>query len=100
MRAVGGEWSGVVTATTTAGGEEPEPEPIAEWGHADGGGDGMALRIQTRSGVTYAMEYTTNLWAFPPVWVQIDSAVGDGGMVDLEDADPADAMRYYRVVRP
>ena len=97
VRAVGGDWSQVVSATTTAGGEEPEP--IAEWGHAESG-DGMAMRIQTRSGVTYAMEYTTNLWAFPPVWIQIDSALGDGGMVDLEDADPADAMRYYRVVRP
>ena len=100
VRAAGGEWSQVVTATTTAGGGgTPEPEPIAEWGHA-GSGDGMAMRIQSRNGVTYAMEYTTNLWAFPPVWVQVDSVVGDGGAVDLEDANPADAMRYYRVVRP
>ncbi len=60
----------------------------------------MSMQIPSASGVTYALEYTTNLWAFPPVWVQVDSEAGTGSPVTLEDGDPSSMMRFYRVVQP
>ena len=100
VRMAGGDWSGVVSATTTAGGEAPAPEPITDWVSPKPGGEGMGMRIQTVNGITYALQYTTNLWAYPPAWVTVDSEVGNGGTADLEDADCDGIKRFYRVVKP
>lgn len=101
VRGTGGTWSDVVSATTPAagGGTTPEPEPIVI-GHGPGGGATMSLQIPTAAGVTYRLEYTTNLLAQPPVWATAATVAGDGTTRTLEDADPADGCRYYRIVKP
>jgi hypothetical protein len=101
VRATGGDWSAVVTATTPAegGGGTPDPEPIVGW-QAPTNGVAMAMQIQTRAGVTYALEYTTDLSANPPVWVQVDSESGTGAEVRLQDADSDGIQRFYRIVKP
>lgn len=48
-------------------------------------------------GKTYSLQYTTDLMANPVVWEEADSKDG-GGEITLEDGDPADVARYYRVV--
>ena len=48
-------------------------------------------------GKTYSLQYTTDLMAEPVVWAEADSEAG-GGEITLNDNDPADVARYYRVV--
>jgi hypothetical protein len=52
----------------------------------------------TIAGKTYRLQYTTNLIAEPVVWVNVAEQAGTGGEITLIDVDPADIMRYYRVV--
>ena len=98
VRSTGGTWSDVVTATTTSG-DVPAPQPI-EVTQMPTNGAPMGMQIATTAGVTYGLEYTTNLLAFPPVWVQVDSEVGTGGPVTLQDSDSLGIQRFYRVVKP
>ena len=86
-----------VTNVTTAGGGMPSPEPIHDV-QMGGGGGSMAMRIQSQIGVTYQLQYTESL--FPPFWVEADSELGDGSNLELEDLNPDDPMRFYRVVSP
>lgn len=51
----------------------------------------------TTLGKTYSLQYTTDLMAEPVVWAEADSEAG-GGEITLNDNDPADVARYYRVV--
>ena len=97
VRATGGAWSEIVSATTTAGGAGPGPQPIEIVELPTGGGP-MGLRIATTAGITYAMQYATNLFA--PAWVDVDVEAGTGGAVTLEDGDPSGPQRFYRIVRP
>ena len=97
-RAVGGDWSGIVSATTTAGGAAPDPEPIVEWTEPVIGGAGMLMHIQSVVGINYALEYTTNLLG--NVWVQVDLEPGTGGAVELADPDCLGIQRFYRIVEP
>ena len=87
------------TSIVTAASSTPDPQPIAI-GHGPGGGATMSMQIPTAAGITYALQYTTNLLAKPPVWVQAATTNGNGGAVVLEDADPADVQRIYRIVKP
>ncbi len=86
------------TSVVTAASSTPAPEPIVNATMPAGGA--MSMQIATTAGITYALEYTTNLWAFPPVWSNVVSALGDGNPVTLQDADSADAKRFYRIVKP
>ena len=97
-RSTGGTWSDVVTATTTSG-DVPAPQPI-EVTQMPTNGAPMGMQIATTVGVTYDLEYTTNLLAVPPVWVQVDSEAGTGGPVTLQDSDSLGIQRFYRVVKP
>lgn len=96
VRAAGGTWSDVVTETTLAAGVPPQ-EPITDCTPPEGG-SGMTMQIQSMNGITYELEYTLSL--FPPVWVPVDSEVGDGSQIELADPDALDTMRFYRVVQP
>ena len=98
VRSTGGTWSDVVTATTSSG-DVPVPEPIIVTQMPTNGAP-MGMQIVTTVGVTYDLEYTTNLMAIPPVWVQVDSEVGTGGAVTLQDEDSLGIQRFYRVVKP
>lgn len=66
-------------------------------------GSAAALAIGSQAGVTYALQYTTDLLGQPPVWMPADGETGTdgtGGEIILQDENPADAQRYYRVVIP
>ncbi len=101
VRATGGDWSEVVSATTLAegGGGTPAPEPIVAW-QSPTNGAAMAMQIQTAVGVTYALQFTTDLSGNPPVWVQVDTESGTGGAVNLQDMDSEGIQRFYRIVKP
>ena len=60
----------------------------------------MAMWIQSVAGVTYALQYTTNLIGLPPNWVQVDAEAGTGESIMLADPDAGDVQRTYRVVKP
>lgn len=57
-----------------------------------------AATIQSVAGRQYRMEYTLDLAADPVVWEEADSDTGTGGSLTLEDENPADVKRYYRIV--
>lgn len=87
------------TSVVTAASSTPDPEPIVI-GHGPGGGGAMSLQIASAVGVTYELQFTTNLLAQPPAWSPAATTNGTGAAVTLEDADPADGSRYYRIVKP
>lgn len=93
-----GPFSGTTSVVTSAS-STPAPEPIVI-GHGPGGGATMSLQIASTLGVTYQLQYTTNLLAQPPAWWAAATTNGTGAAVTLEDADPADVQRYYRIVKP
>jgi hypothetical protein len=101
VRATGGTWSEIVSTTTTAGGggATPAPEPVVIT-QMPVDGNPMCIQIQSAVGVTYALQYTTNLMAMTPVWVQVSATNGHGGVVTLEDADCSGVQRFYRIVKP
>jgi hypothetical protein len=100
VRATGGEWSGIVSATTTGGAVvTPDPEPITGVCSPTNGA-GMSMQIASTAGITYALQYTTNLTAVPPVWIEADSCAGTGAGVTLQDPDSLGIQRYYRIVKP
>ena len=88
------------TSVVTAASSTPDPQPIAI-GHGPGGGaSSMAVQIATTVGVAYQLQYTTNLLAQPPVWAPAATTNGDGTTLTLDDANPIDGRRYYRIVKP
>jgi hypothetical protein len=87
----------VVSETTLAEGGTPTPDPVPS-SQPVMSGEGMAMQIQTTAGVTYVLQYTTDL--LNGTWQQADSEEGTGGEVELDDTAPADPQRFYRVVRP
>ncbi len=102
VRATGGLWSDTVSATTTAGGgtPTPPPQPICDVVSPTNGAP-MGMQIATQAGVTYRLQYTTNLMQQSEEdWVVADEEPGDGGNVTLQDADCSGVMRYYRIVKP
>lgn len=94
--------SPVASVATRAGGGTPTPDPLPiVIGHGPGGGaTSMSVQIPSTVDVTYQLEYTTNLLAQPPAWWPAAMTNGTGATVTLEDDDPADARRYYRIVKP
>ena len=83
----------------SAGGETPSPQPMTNWTSPANGG-GLTLWIQSVAGVTYALQFTTNLLGLPPTWVQVDSEAGTGESIQLADPGSEDFLRIYRVVKP
>ena len=88
------------TSVVTAASSTPDPEPIAI-GHGPGGGAAsMSVQISATIGVTYRLEYTTNLLAQPPAWLSAATTNATAATVTLDDANPIDGQRYYRIVKP
>ena len=87
------------TSVVTVASSTPAPEPIVI-GHGPGGGATMSLQIPSTIGVTYQLQYTTNLLGRPPVWLPAATTNGTGAEVTLDDANPVDGARYYRIVKP
>ncbi len=92
-------YSAVTNVVTAFGGSTPVPEPIVGW-QSPTNGAAMSMQIQTASGVTYILQYTTDLSGNPPVWVQVDTEFGTGGAVNLQDMDSEGIQRFYRIVKP
>jgi len=55
----------------------------------------FTFSIQSVTGRTYYLEYTTNL--APTSWSTLGSTPGTGGSVPLTDLNPASPKRFYRV---
>ena len=94
-----GAYSSVSTVSTKASPIVPSPQPVAIV-QMPTNGTPIAMQIPTTAGITYVLQYTTNLWAFPPMWSQVDLDMGDGNPVILQDEDPSGTKRFYRVVQP
>jgi hypothetical protein len=99
VRATGGTWSDTVSATTTAAGSTPAPQPICNVVSPTNGGP-MGMEIATQAGITYELQYTTNLLENPPAWFEADTEAGNGSAVTLQDTNCLSAQRYYRIVKP
>ena len=89
--------STTVGIATRAGGATPTPAPTDISQAAMDAAD-MSLRIPSVVGVTYALQFTTNL--NPANWIDATNRPGDGMALELRDVAPADVQRFYRVVRP
>ena len=63
-------------------------------------GAATSIQVPTVTGIDYALQYTTNLAALPPVWRGVVTQAGTGGLVLLQDANTAISQKYYRVVKP
>jgi len=96
VKAYTSPYSAVTSVVTQAssGGEPPE---IAGF-EVPPGASASARLTTTTVGKTYRLQYTTNLRAEPVVWANAAEQAGTGGEITLIDVDPADIMRYYRVV--
>lgn len=95
------------TATDKDGTSAPEvmdvsvlaPQRIQSIQSPAGGAPSLVF-IQSQAGVTYALQYVTNLLDNPLLWQTVDEATGLGGALGLEDAAPDGPIRFYRVVLP
>ncbi len=98
VRGTGGTWSEIVSATTTASGVvTPDPQPISDV-VSPANGAAISMQISTTAGITYALQYTTNLEG--NAWSQVDAEVGTGGTITLQDAGTSGIKQFYRVVKP
>ena len=63
-------------------------------------GTPASATLQSVNGQQYRLEYTTNLLAAPVAWHAAASNSGNGSTLMLQDTNPADDQRFYRVVIP
>jgi len=89
-------YSAVTSVVTQASSEGDQPD-IATF-EVPAGAAAAATLATTTVGKTYKLQYTTDLLAIPVLWTDADTEGGTGGEITLEDGDPADVARYYRVV--
>ena len=54
------------------------------------------LSIQSITGRTYSLEYTTTLTP-PHSWTPLNSKPGTGGLISFTDPNPADPRRFYHI---
>jgi subtilisin-like proprotein convertase family protein len=87
------QWTGYMASAS------PAPQPIVNW-ISPLGSMGASMQIATTVGIVYALQYTTDLAGLPPIWIQVDSTMGTGGNVTLQDMDTNSLRRFYRIVRP
>lgn len=86
----------VVTSVVTlaASGELPN---IAHF-EVPAGAVAVARLTATAMGKIYVLQYTVDLSQPVPVWTDVAAEDGTGEEIILQDDDPADRSRYYRVV--
>ncbi len=63
-------------------------------------GSVMSATIATLTGITYALEYTTNLFENPAIWMPAASKTATNGEVTLQDSSATNIQRFYRIVIP
>lgn len=88
-------YSAVTSVVTQASsGDQPDIDAF----EVPAGATASATLATTTVGKTYKLQYTTDLTTQPePIWTDADTEPGTGGGITLEDGDPADVARYYRV---
>ena len=98
VRMEDGTWSEIVSVTTTDGGTvvTPDPEPLGDFVVVPGGAE-VSMSIPSVTGINYGLQYTTQL--LPPNWIDVMSLGGTGAGITLEDLNPTDDQRFYRVIR-
>lgn len=83
-------------------GEPPAPAVVSEFGPTPGGA--FEASFMSEDGVTYTLQYTTDLTGDPVNWLPVGgvegSKTGTGGELELRDDNPDDPMRIYRIVSP
>ncbi len=74
---------------------DPDPDPVDVVIELP---DGVAsVKFLSQDGVSYTLQYTEDLMS--GIWTGVDTQIGDGGELELEDDEEAD-VRIYRVVTP
>ncbi|NCD22995.1 MAG: hypothetical protein EOL90_08665 [Spartobacteria bacterium] len=58
------------------------------------------VQLISEPGISYALQYTTNILRRPQIWANAASQTGTGGLVTLTDGNATDPKRFYRVVVP
>lgn len=58
------------------------------------------VQFVSQTGVSYALQYTTNIVRRPQIWVNAANQTGTGGLLTLTDSNATDRIRLYRVVVP
>jgi hypothetical protein len=57
--------------------------------------------IPSVDGQEYQLQYSTNIWELPVLWNLVESEMGTGGNITLQDTNTLiDIKRYYRIVLP
>lgn len=74
----------------------PDPEPLGDFVVVPGGAE-VSMSIPSVTGINYGLQYTTQL--LPPNWIDVMSLGGTGAGITLEDLNPTDDQRFYRVIR-
>ena len=74
--------------------------PPAVSGFSASNGVPASATVQSVNGQHYRLEYTTNLLALPLLWHAAASNSGNGSALILQDTNPVDIQRFYRVVIP
>jgi hypothetical protein len=101
-----GEYSVVFYATDKDGSDGeavgiyvyPTPEMGA---FAMSNGTPAYATIPSVDGQEYQLQYSTNIWELPVLWNLVDSEMGTGGDITLQDTNTLiDIKRYYRIVVP
>ena len=57
----------------------------------------FVISLQSVTGLTYSLKYTTNIITPLAAWNTLTSTPGTGGMLNLTNQIPSDPQRFYRV---
>ena len=76
----------------------PEPEGPGVSAFVVGPGGPASATFNSVAGREYQLQYTTNLTAVPVAWDEVASATGDGDEITLDDVNPIDVIRIYRII--
>lgn len=74
---------------------DPDPDPVDIIIELPAGV--ASVKFISQVGVSYTLEYTEDLTS--GIWIDVDTQIGDGEELELEDDEDGD-MRFYRVVTP
>lgn len=91
----------ILEGTVEEDGDGPppvDPDPVEISSFEPTGPGIIGATFMTEDGVTYNLEFTTDLTADPIVWIFVDTVPGDGESATLVDDDPASPLRIYRIV--
>ena len=97
-----GDWSAAPEVTNCFLVYEPVPPPLPQIGGVvSSAADGvLSVVVDSQTGRTYMLQFATNLLEVPVSWWPADAKEGTGESLQLDDGEPQDDKRYYRVTIP